>query len=112
MPKGQVKVSPTLGPLLRLVEDYRVCCEIPTQILAQAIGISRLSYYLWLSEKSAPNKHNQRVCKIVGAAMKRAYDNQELPVVRSTSLTREAREDKIRTVLFNYVEAFTTRTTN
>ncbi len=105
----RLKQSPTLGPLLRLVEDYRVICEIPSAILAQGLGVTRLSYYLWLAEKTKPTQHNIRTCKIVGAAMKRAYENQELPIHRSSSLTKGEREAKIRDVLFRYIGNFSER---
>ncbi len=106
----RLKQSPTLGPLLRLVEDYRVICEVPSSIMAQGLGVTRLSYYMWLADKTKPTSHNLRTCKIVGAAMKRAYENQELPIHRSSNLTKDEREAKIRDVFFRYINAFADRT--
>ncbi len=104
-----VKQNVAMPPLFRLLEEYRVACDIPTQTLAAAIGVTRLAYYSWLSNKASPVPRNLARCKLAGAAMKRAYENQDLPVPKTRTLTRKQREATIRDVLFRYVDALSAK---
>lgn len=92
-----------LSPLLRLVEDYRVRCDVPMETFASVLGVSRLSYSNWVRGKGI-RKHHEKLAKYGGVALKRAYDSQELPVYRGSNLTREERKTKIREVFFRYFE--------
>lgn len=84
-------------PLVSRVDDLRARCKIGIGLFSEILGITRLSYYLWLTGKTTiPKRWRQEQLLLVGKAMLVGLRDGVLPVPRSKLLTHAEWRDKVR----------------
>ncbi len=98
-----VQMATLVPPLTRLVEDYRKRCDVPVAVVVEVLGVTRATYYNWLHGKE-PQQKQKQAQRILGATLKRAFDNQDLPYAKLSFLTKAERTAKIKEILLKYKE--------
>ena len=84
-------------PLVSRVDALRERCKIGIGLFSEILGVTRLTYYLWLTGKTGiPKRWRQEQMLIVGKAMLIGLKHEHLPVPRSKLLTHAEWRTKVR----------------
>lgn len=95
--------TPAALPLLQLVEDYRVRCDLSHKMLYDLLGVTQAAYLHWRTGLRKPSRRNMLAIKKLGAAMKQAYMREELPLRVEEPMSVLARKATIRSILETYL---------